>query len=196
MYCVFFVFLIVCARLSPSLARQYAGYDKSRGFQLYVSDPSGNYSGWKATAIGQNYQVPWPSSQSHVLLLFVLPSQLPGLSLLLRSPHMCFRVTARQSAQSTLKSDFKEDLTWEESLKLAIKTLIRAMDTASPTAKKIEIQVLQRWARAYTFVFAPSLLRPLCVWEVWLRFCLCCVLQGGWPRRPTRLARRRCDRFD
>ena len=25
-------------------------------FQLYQSDPSGNYSGWKATAIGANHQ--------------------------------------------------------------------------------------------------------------------------------------------
>ena len=27
----------------------YAGYDKIYGFQLYHSDPSGNYAGWKAT---------------------------------------------------------------------------------------------------------------------------------------------------
>ena len=26
------------------------------GYQMYVSDPSGNYSGWKATAIGANHQ--------------------------------------------------------------------------------------------------------------------------------------------
>lgn len=32
----------------------YAGYDTKYGFQLYQSDPSGNYSGWKATCIGQN----------------------------------------------------------------------------------------------------------------------------------------------
>jgi 20S proteasome subunit alpha 3 len=32
----------------------YAGYDKQYGFQLYQSDPSGNYAGWKATAIGAN----------------------------------------------------------------------------------------------------------------------------------------------
>lgn len=32
----------------------YAGWDADRGFQLYQSDPSGNYSGWKATAIGNN----------------------------------------------------------------------------------------------------------------------------------------------
>ena len=32
----------------------YAGYDEHFGFQLYQSDPSGNYGGWKATAIGNN----------------------------------------------------------------------------------------------------------------------------------------------
>ncbi|KAL0214310.1 hypothetical protein P9112_006494 [Eukaryota sp. TZLM1-RC] len=32
----------------------YAGWDKRHGFQLYQSDPSGNYTGWHATAIGNN----------------------------------------------------------------------------------------------------------------------------------------------
>eukprot|EP00823_Brevimastigomonas_motovehiculus_P008142 TRINITY_DN7413_c0_g1_i1.p1 TRINITY_DN7413_c0_g1~~TRINITY_DN7413_c0_g1_i1.p1 ORF type:complete len:264 (+),score=63.42 TRINITY_DN7413_c0_g1_i1:80-871(+) len=32
----------------------FAGWDEHFGFQLYQSDPSGNYSGWKATAIGAN----------------------------------------------------------------------------------------------------------------------------------------------
>ncbi|KAF9009131.1 N-terminal nucleophile aminohydrolase [Hymenopellis radicata] len=32
----------------------YAGYDPQYQFQLYHSDPSGNYSGWKATCIGAN----------------------------------------------------------------------------------------------------------------------------------------------
>ena len=32
----------------------FAGWDKHFGYQLYVSDPSGNYGGWKAQAIGQN----------------------------------------------------------------------------------------------------------------------------------------------
>ncbi|CAN6666166.1 proteasome subunit alpha type-3 [Trichomonascus vanleenenianus] len=32
----------------------YAGHDDVRGFQLYTSNPSGNYSGWKATSIGAN----------------------------------------------------------------------------------------------------------------------------------------------
>jgi 20S proteasome subunit alpha 3 len=34
----------------------YAGWDKTYGFQLYQSDPSGNYNGWKATCIGMNHQ--------------------------------------------------------------------------------------------------------------------------------------------
>ena len=34
----------------------FAGYDEQFGFQLYQSDPSGNYSGWKATVIGANNQ--------------------------------------------------------------------------------------------------------------------------------------------
>jgi 20S proteasome subunit alpha 3 len=34
----------------------FAGYDSHYGFQLYQSDPSGNYSGWKATVIGANNQ--------------------------------------------------------------------------------------------------------------------------------------------
>ncbi|XP_031559701.1 proteasome subunit alpha type-4-like [Actinia tenebrosa] len=32
----------------------YVGWDRHYGFQLYQSDPSGNYSGWKATCIGNN----------------------------------------------------------------------------------------------------------------------------------------------
>jgi 20S proteasome subunit alpha 3 len=32
----------------------YAGWDHHHGFQLYHSDPSGNYGGWKATCIGAN----------------------------------------------------------------------------------------------------------------------------------------------
>ena len=34
----------------------YAGWDEESGYQLYHSDPSGNYAGWKAHAIGANNQ--------------------------------------------------------------------------------------------------------------------------------------------
>ena len=33
----------------------YIGWDPLYGFQLYQSDPSGNYSGWKATCVGANH---------------------------------------------------------------------------------------------------------------------------------------------
>lgn len=32
----------------------YAGYDSQREFQLYQSNPSGNFGGWKATSVGAN----------------------------------------------------------------------------------------------------------------------------------------------
>lgn len=32
----------------------FAGFDPHHELQLYASDPSGNYSGWKATCIGAN----------------------------------------------------------------------------------------------------------------------------------------------
>jgi len=35
----------------------YMGWDRHYGFQLYQSEPSGNYGGWKATCIGNNHQV-------------------------------------------------------------------------------------------------------------------------------------------
>lgn len=35
----------------------FAGWDKHNGFQLYLTDPSGNYGGWNATAIGNNNQI-------------------------------------------------------------------------------------------------------------------------------------------
>lgn len=37
------------------VALLYVGWDPLYGFQLYQSDPSGNYSGWKATCIGANH---------------------------------------------------------------------------------------------------------------------------------------------
>lgn len=42
----------------------YAGWDRHRGFQLYQSDPSGNYGGWKATSIGANHAAATSALQS------------------------------------------------------------------------------------------------------------------------------------
>jgi len=55
--------LIICIAFEYSGLRPfgvsfiYAGWDRTYGFQLYQSDPSGNYGSWKATCIGANNQV-------------------------------------------------------------------------------------------------------------------------------------------
>ena len=51
--------LLLLCTMTPGLrpfgvSLLYAGYDPHYEFQLYHSDPSGNYSGWKATCIGAN----------------------------------------------------------------------------------------------------------------------------------------------
>jgi 20S proteasome subunit alpha 3 len=83
----------------------FAGWDKHYGFQLYQSDPSGNYSGWKATVIGQN----------------------------------------NQAGKSILKTDFKEEEgTIESNLKLAVKILLKTMDSATPSPERIELSSIRK----------------------------------------------------
>ncbi|KAM3141609.1 hypothetical protein pb186bvf_006214 [Paramecium bursaria] len=82
----------------------FAGYDKDNGFQLFSTDPSGNYAGWKATAIGQN----------------------------------------NLAANSFLKQEYKEDLTLDQGLNVAIKALVKTMDTSSPQPSKIEIVLISK----------------------------------------------------
>ncbi len=41
------------------------------------------------------------------------------------------------SATTSLKSDYKEDLSLPDAVKLALKTLTKAMDTTSPTSEKV-----------------------------------------------------------
>ena len=47
----------------------YMGWDKHYGFQLYQSDPSGNYGGWKGTCIGNNSAVSFQIVSSVVVTL-------------------------------------------------------------------------------------------------------------------------------
>lgn len=53
-----FIFLYICfvfKGMRPyGVSFLYAGWDRIYGYQLYQSDPSGNYGGWKATCIGGN----------------------------------------------------------------------------------------------------------------------------------------------
>ena len=55
--CVVILLLLRFGGLRPfGVSFLIAGWDEHFGFQLFQSDPSGNYGGWKATAIGANNQ--------------------------------------------------------------------------------------------------------------------------------------------
>lgn len=80
-----------------------AGYDENHGFQLYHTDPSGNFSGWRAYAIGLN----------------------------------------NNTAQQIMRQDWKEGMKIQEALELAAKVLTKTMDTATPSAEKLEFGVVK-----------------------------------------------------
>ncbi len=80
----------------------FAGYDSQNKYQLYSTDPSGNYAGWKATAIGTN----------------------------------------NIAANAFLKQEYKETLTLKEGLSIALRALVKTMETTEPSAKKIELVVV------------------------------------------------------
>lgn len=84
----------------------FAGWDRHHGFQVYQSDPSGNFSGWRATVIGQN----------------------------------------NQAGKSILKKDFKENASITDNLKLAIKIILKTMDSTTPTPERIELSRIVRGA--------------------------------------------------
>jgi 20S proteasome subunit alpha 3 len=102
----------------------FAGYDQHYGFQLYQSDPSGNYSGWKATVIGANNQA--------------------GKSIL-KSDYR----KALPAAEGESKMDESEEAASaipnvQEALKLAVKVLNKTMDgTGTAATEKMELFTLQ-----------------------------------------------------
>mmetsp|Transcript_148128 Transcript_148128/g.258448 ORF Transcript_148128/g.258448 Transcript_148128/m.258448 type:complete len:258 (-) Transcript_148128:142-915(-) len=80
-----------------------AGYDEAHGFQLYSTDPSGNFSGWKAYAIGLN----------------------------------------NNTAQQIMRQEWKEEFKLKDALELTAKVLVKTMDTATPSADKLEFGVVE-----------------------------------------------------
>ncbi len=77
-----------------------AGYDRENQPKLFLTEPSGAFSQWKANAIGRN---------SKLMLEY-------------------------------LEANYHEDLSYEESLKLAVRTLIQVVEKES---RNIEVAVLQ-----------------------------------------------------
>ena len=93
----------------------YAGYDDIEGFQLYSSDPSGNYYSWKAHATGQNTAASGSS----------------GLSTSI-------------NPLTILKTDYDEEMSFRDGLKLAVKVIFKAIDTHDPKADRFEVTYLTK----------------------------------------------------
>lgn len=98
----------------------FAGYDKHYGFQLYQSDPSGNYSGWKATVIGANNQA--------------------GKSLLKTD----YGSSSNGGDGDEMKTESSEEKSTsipdiDEALRLAVKVLNKTMDATASSSDKMEL---------------------------------------------------------
>jgi len=102
----------------------FAGYDEHYGFQLYQSDPSGNYSGWKATVIGANNQA--------------------GKSLL-KNEYGAKKEEVGED--ETMKGEEEEKVgeaavtvpDVKEALRLAVKVLNKTMDATASSPDKMEL---------------------------------------------------------
>lgn len=109
----------------------FAGYDEHYGFQLYQSDPSGNYSGWKATVIGSNNQA--------------------GKSLLKNEYGSSSSSSSSSSSEEAEKEgEMKVEGVTEEismpdikgALRLAVKVLNKTMDATASSSDKMELYVM------------------------------------------------------
>lgn len=104
----------------------FAGYDTHCGFQLYQSDPSGNYSGWKATVIGSNHSA--GKSLLKTDYGIVPKDNVPSIS--------------AGSAEGKEQEAEEESIimpTIEEALRLAVKVLNKTMDASATSAEKMEL---------------------------------------------------------
>ena len=112
----------------------FAGYDEHHGFQLYQSDPSGNYSGWKATVIGANNQA--------------------GKSLL-KNEYGTVAVTVADNETETTTTSIDTDEEGKDkeaaemelpdvnqALRLAVKVLNKTMDVTATGPEKMELFVM------------------------------------------------------
>lgn len=111
----------------------FAGYDEHHGFQLYQSDPSGNYSGWKATVIGANNQ----AGKS------LLKNEYGGKS-------ENEQEEEDKEMQTETETESKTDADAEvvampdvsEALRLAVKVLNKTMDVTATGPEKMELFVM------------------------------------------------------
>lgn len=101
----------------------FAGYDDHYGFQLYQSDPSGNYSGWKATVIGANNQ----AGKSLLKNEYGKKEDEEGKE----------KEEGKESTSTTDEAITMPDI--HEALRLAVKVLNKTMDANATSSDKMEL---------------------------------------------------------
>ena len=126
-YCFFFTLLtcldFLCYR------------DKSSGFQLYQSDPSGNYAGWTVRSTSFILFLP-SSSKMRMYFWFDITSAL----LLLFPLLLATAIGANnQAAQAILKSEYAPSMSLNAARKLALKVLKQTMDSTILMPEKVEM---------------------------------------------------------
>ncbi|KAJ1997933.1 Proteasome subunit alpha type-3 [Coemansia thaxteri] len=94
-----------------------AGWDSALGFQLYQSDPAGNYSSWKATCIGENNN----NAQS------ILKQE--------------YKDDDKEESGPNVKS-VGSQMTMDDALKLTCQVLSKTIDTAKLSSEKLEFATL------------------------------------------------------
>lgn len=114
------------------MAFLFAGYDTTHGFQLYQSDPSGNYSGWKATVIGANNQ----AGKSLLKNEYGTKADVDGEK----------KEEGEEGKEEEMKTTEEEDdndqvslPSVKEALCLAVKVLNKTMDANANSPEKMEL---------------------------------------------------------
>lgn len=106
----------------------YAGWDQHFGFQLYQSDPSGNYGGWKARAIGNN------NADNNSTLKDHFADETKGTSVCISN---LFSQRCTESTDEKEKAKPKlSEISLDDALLLALKILAKTLDTTQPTPDK------------------------------------------------------------
>ncbi|PIA17324.1 proteasome subunit alpha type 4-like protein [Coemansia reversa NRRL 1564] len=91
-----------------------AGWDATFGFQLYQSDPAGNYSSWKAACIGEN------SGNAQSIL----------------------KQEYKDDSNTELPNATSTSMSMDDALKLSCLVLSKTIDTAKLTSEKLEFATL------------------------------------------------------
>jgi 20S proteasome subunit alpha 3 len=110
----------------------YAGWDTQHGYQLYQSDPSGNYGGWKATAIGSGHQAATSILKSEYKEELSLQDALKLAVRVLSMTMDSTALTADKLEFSTLVRSPQGQMQWSMLGAAEIDALVKATDLKKP----------------------------------------------------------------